>query len=493
LQKDYYRLQASFAAFLPRDDVLYGSPAELAAHHAQQRAWEEATAQIREQLASLEQDIRQQTASKAIDKFPPDVRPLLRRISDERAAYEKQLADLAFRQVTAEWDGLNFSKLLKGADKERWEALNKELASFDHLKPPKRNAVLAAGETGAIAPPTVIPGSTDQAAAIEPATLEVLGGAPLVAVPPASAKSTGRRTALAAWLNDPANALPHRVIVNRVWQYHFGSGIVPNASDFGRLGQPPSHPELLDWLANWWLDNGRSFKRLHKLIVQSATYRQASRHSAQSSYDAIDHENRWLWHFNSRRLDAEQVRDSMLVAAGAIDRTAGGPAAVHESYRRTIYTQVMRNKPDPILNVLDAPDGTGTVAKRSVTTTAVQSLLLANSPWPLKLSQEMAESLRAEASSTEDQIKLAFRRCYARQPSTDELQLALQFLDQQMEHTSAVVAASPSVNTANEKAATGPTTDTQPADGTPLPNSYAQALGDLCHVLLNSSEFLYTD
>lgn len=465
LQKDYYRLQASFAAFLPRDDAVAGTAAEVAKYQAQLRKWEAATASIRGEMDQLERQVRESVASKAIDKFPPDVRPLLRRIADERAPYERQIADLAFRQVSGEWEKLDYSKLLKGEAKDRWLALRDELESHSSLKPATLSTMLVAGETGPTAPPTFIPSSRGSAAAeaIQPAAFQVLGGEPLVAIPPADGRSTGRRTALAAWINSPDNPLPSRVIVNRVWQGHFGVGIVGNASDFGRLGQPPTHPELLDWLANWWLDNGRSFKRLHKLIVQSATYRQASRHSDAERLSGTDHENRWLWHFPARRLDAEQIRDAMLVASGAMEWTAGGPAAEHDSFRRTIYTKVVRNTLNPLLSVFDAPDGTSTIAKRNVTTTAVQSLLLANSPWPIALSEKMAESLRNEQASTEDQIRLAYRRCYARPPSEHELRLAMQFLDEQQQ--------------ARGDQQTG----------------YAAALSDLCHVLLNSSEFIYID
>lgn len=494
LQKDYYRLQASFAAFLPRDDTYAGEAAEIAAYQSQLREWESATEAIRTELEILEQPVRDNVANKAIDKFPPDVRPLLRRMSEERAPYEVQLADLAFRQVTNEWNALDYAKQLTGEKKERWRALRAKLAEHDQLKPAKRFTVLAAGETGAVAPPTFIPSHGTNAEAIVPASFEVVGGQPLVAAPTADGKTTGRRTALAAWINDPANSLSHRVIVNRVWQYHFGNGIVANASDFGRLGQPPTHPELLDWLANWWLQNGRSFKRLHKLIVTSATYRQSAQHPQSEQYARVDNENKLLWHFPARRLDAEQVRDAMLVAAGAIDWRSGGPAADHTDYRRSIYTKVMRNKPDPLLYVLDAPDGTSTLAKRSVTTTAVQSLLLANAPWPLKLSQAMAKDLQSEQSSTEDQIKLAFRRSFAREPSEIEVRTALKFLDQQIPLVETSTAAS------LEKAAI-PQKDTGKKDTGKLekiatddvPNSYARALGDFCHVLLNSSEFLYVD
>ena len=494
LQKDYYRLQASFAAFLPRDNATAGSADELARYHAQQREWELATETIRAQMRELEAEVRERTASKAIDKFPPDVRPLLRRDSTERSAYEAQLADLAFRQVKEETEKLDFAKLLKGEAKQRWEALKQELDKFNHLKPATRSSLLAAGDTGAVAPPTYIPTSgSPESEPIAPATFEVLGGEPIVAAVNMNNHSTGRRTALAAWINDPANPLPHRVIVNRVWQYHFGRGIVGNASDFGRLGQPPSHPELLDWLANWWLENGRSFKRLHKLIVQSAAYRQSSQHSEREQYALADLENQGLWHFPARRLDAEQVRDAMLVAADAIDWKSGGPAAEHTSNRRAIYTKVMRNRPDPILNVLDAPDGSSTVAKRNVTTTPVQSLLLANAPWTIELSQHMAQSLRSQQSSTEEQIKLAYRRALARSPSRDEVMLAVRFMDDQMKAVSdadtskAQADAQAGAQPPAEEAANPPTSEADVFD------SYTKALSDLCHVLLNSSEFLYVD
>ena len=489
LQKDYYRLQASFAAFLPRDNALAAAADELDRYHAQLGEWEAATATIRAEMNELEREVRERTAAKAIDKFPPDVRPLLRRSNDERSPFEMQIADLALRQVSVEWEKLDYGKQLKGEQKERWQALKEELDKFTHLKPAAPDALLAAGETGVQAPPTFIPasGSSSQAEPIIPATFEVLGATPLIAVPPAGAKSTGRRTALANWINDAANPLTHRVIVNRVWQYHFGTGIVANASDFGRLGEPPSHPEMLDWLANWWLENGRSFKRLHKLIVQSATYRQASRHPDGERYADVDHRNMWLWHFPARRLDAEQVRDAMLVASGTIDWKMGGPASEHGSNRRAIYTKVMRNTPDPMLNVLDAPDGSSSVARRSVTTTAVQSLLLANSPWPIELSREMAANLRSEQSSTEEQIILAYRRCFARKPSPEEMRLALKFLDDQAQVPIDSKETDGSQESSEENDSGRPGAHDEP------PNAYGRALADLCHVLLNSSEFLYVD
>jgi mono/diheme cytochrome c family protein len=510
LQRDYFRLQAAFAAFLPRDSALAGSAEELREYWRRQDEWEAATASIRSQMEELEREVRQRTADKAIDKFPPDVRPLLRRMHEQREPYEHQIADLAYRQITEELVKLEFTKTLKGEAKERWDALKAELDQFEHLKPKRLPSILAASDVGPTAPPTRIQPSKPDSANIEFATLEVLGADELVPVPPAHGNSTGRRTALAAWINRPDNPLSHRVLVNRVWQYHFGRGLVSNASDFGRLGEPPTHPELLDFLAGWWLNNGRSLKSLHRFIMTSSTYRQAARHPQGEHYATLDHENRNWWRFPGRRLDAEQVRDAMLVASGSMNPASGGPAADHQSRRRTIYTKVMRNTQDPLLSVLDGPDGSASVARRNVTTTAVQSLLLANSPWPVQLAQEMAARLRQETPSSEDQIRLAYLRTFSRTPTPAELQRAVAFLDDQQQRVQPLTDARlapeqrlAGAAAAGEAAAGGTTGETaQAATGnTPAtgaggdgePNVYEKALADFCHVLLNSSEFLYID
>ncbi len=476
LQKDYYRLQACFAPFLPNDSVPYGSEQQLAEYRERLAHWESATSQIRNQLAELEEPPRKKVATTAIEKFPHDIRPLLRRMSDERLPLEKQIADLAFRQVTNEWNTLDFAKTLKGEDKQRWTTLRDELKKFDHLKPAAMPTMLVAGDVGNVAPPVHIPQAKSVSEAIQPESLEILGGTELMAVPSSDGKSTGRRTALANWINSPDNPLTHRVIVNRVWQYHFGNGLVANSSDFGRLGQPPTHPELLDWLAQWFLENGRSVKQLSRLLVTSAVYRQASHHPAATTYARSDEHNRMLWRFPARRLDAEQIRDAMLAAAGQMDEQVGGPAEAHTSYRRTIYTKVMRNTPNPLLSTLDAPDGTSSVAKRSTTTTAVQALLLANSPWPIELAVKMAESIIVSASLLEQQIEVVYWRCFQRAPTDEELARAMNFLQLQAAAVASESQPSPAEKNLDEKYSLG-----------------SVPLADLCHVLMNSSEFIYID
>lgn len=461
LQRDYYRLQAAFAGFFPVDNALQGDDESLQQYHQQLDEWQTRAGELLKQIEAIEEPVKNSVAKKAIDKFPTDVRPLLRKASDERDGYEQQLADLAFRQVLAEWNSLDFKKSLKGEQKEQWEKLQEKLKEFEKLKPEVPPSILSAGNVRGPKPAVFIPPKQNDSEPVEQATFEVLGAERLGNN---NESSIGSRTALANWINSPTNPLPHRVIVNRIWQYHFGIGIVENASDFGRLGTPPSHPELLDWLTNDFLENGRSLKHLHRLLVNSAAYRQSLQNEASADRGhQVDFENRLLWHFPGRRLDAEQIRDAVLVASGRMESHAGGPATKSESFRRTIFTEVRRNTPNPMLIAFDAPDGNGSVPKRTPTTTPNQSLLLVNYQWLIELSNAMATDIEKTHTDKNDQIRAAYQRCLQREPSASELVRDLDFLN----------------TTSNSSGDSGPASHT--------------ALADLCHVLFNSSEFLYVD
>ena len=205
-----------------------------------------------------------------------------------------------------------------------------------------------------------------------------------------------RRAALARWLTNPANVLTWRSIVNRVWHYHFGRGLVDTPSDFGHNGSVPTHPELLDWLAVTFRDGGSSFKSLHRLIVTSATYRQSSSSSDRTDALAVDSDNRMLWRMNRSRLDAEEIRDAVLFVAGTLDLARGGPgfepfrfkddhspiydhedisrSLAFDCRRRSIYRFTVRSVPHPFLDCMDAPDPNINVAVRSTTITALQAL-----------------------------------------------------------------------------------------------------------------------
>ncbi len=488
LQVDYYRLQASFAAFIPRDNALFGSTEELEEYQRQLAQWEDATSEAREHLRQLEEPLRKSTAETAYNKFPLDIRPILFKSPTERDGFEQQIAALADRQVQLEWDKLDYSKLLSGEEKEQWELWQAELKKFDDLRPEPLPSILAAGEVAASPPIIRIASSNNESPEIVPATFEVFGAQPLQGRNESNVSksydeasgatrgvTSGRRTALAQWINSTDNSLTHRVIVNRMWQELFGTGLVRNSNDFGRLGEAPSHPELLDWLADWFIRDGKSMKRLQRLLVTSVAYRQAS--NAEETMivraNAVDWQNRLLWHFPARRLDAEQIRDALLVAAESMQAKDKGPAEPHDSLVRSVFTQVKRNKPHPFLVAFDTGDRSSSVGQRNRTTTVIQSLVLSNSEWTLTQASNMAAKLLEQSSSPDQHVRDAYLRAYARLPTDDELSRAVVYLTQA---TNSLLGENGEV-----------------ADSWHLAEEYRVALNDLCHVLFNSSEFLYLD
>ena len=251
-----------------------------------------------------------------------------------------------------------------------------------------------------------------------------------------------RRAALARWLADPANVLVRRSIVNRVWQYHFGQGIVDSPNDFGRMGSKPSHPELLEWLAGWFIEHGESIKSLDRLIVTSAAYRQVS--ADRPDCTKIDGDNRLLWRMNRTRLDAESVRDAMLYVDGRLDLTMGGPAVQQFMYtdeispiydylrfdvddpkscRRGVYRFLVRSVPDPFMDCLDCADPSILTPKRNVTLTALQALALYNDRFALRQAEHLAQRVAGMSGETAGQIEAAYRLCLGRRPTAEESRL----------------------------------------------------------------------
>ena len=475
LQKDYFRLRAFFAGILPQDAQPLATEAEIKAHQAKLAEWESKTSDLRAKLAELEGPHLAKLKASAIFKFPAEIQAILK--SDDvskLAPLERQLYDLAYRQVQYEYDQVGAK--LKDNSKKKWDELRAELKKFDDLKPAALPIGYAVADVGPIAPPTVIPGDKSETD-IVPGLLSVLDDAPAKISPAANApQSTGRRTTLARWLTSPDNPLTPRVMVNRIWQYHFGKGLVATSSDFGRLGESPSHPELLDWLAsrfaglpnqNAKIENRKSeltpwsFKSLHRLIVTSATYRQSATNPNAEQQQLKDPTNRFLWRANIRRLDAEQIRDSMLLVAGKLDAKSGGPSVPASKPRRSIFTEQRRNSPDPLLDVFDSADGFSSTPERNVTTTPTQALLMINSKDSLAHAAEFARRVQTEAGPERDsQIVGAYRLAFGRQPSGTELTAAIEFLNQQAARNAA---------------------------------SASSTLTDFCQVLLNSNEFLYVD
>jgi hypothetical protein len=295
--------------------------------------------------------------------------------------------------------------------------------------------------------------------------------------PAAAGPSSGRRSAFARWVTAPANPLFPRVLVNRVWQHHFGTGLVATPDNFGLSGSRPSHPELIDWLAVEFIAKGYSVKHVHRLILYSATYRQSST-PADGRSATTDPDNRLLSRFPLRRLDAETLHDAMLAVSGELDRRIGGPyvptvrtpegtvevnEARADARRRSVYLQQRRTQVATFLELFDAPSITSTCSVRNVSTVPLQALALLNSDFARRRARALAARVGREAGSqTPPRLTRAFALACGRPPREDERAAATRFLDKQR----------------------------TVYDG---PDSDAKAWTDFCQMLLASNAFLYVE
>jgi hypothetical protein len=256
------------------------------------------------------------------------------------------------------------------------------------------------------------------------------------------ASDSDRRKKLAEWVTHPENPLFARTIVNRVWHYHFGAGIVETPSDFGFNGGRPSHPELLDWLAAEFAARKYRLKALHRLIVTSATYRQAS--APRNDCLTTDADNRLLWRYRPLRLEGEALRDGMLAVSGLLNREIGGKGfndykvrelngtayfdpfdpIGFESQRRSIYRFTPRGANRGLIDAFDCPDPAAAAPRRSVTTTPLQALALWNSGFALRAADAFANRVTKEAAGVERQVRRAWQLAYQRDPTTEEARLA---------------------------------------------------------------------
>jgi hypothetical protein len=269
--------------------------------------------------------------------------------------------------------------------------------------------------------------------------LQVLGGG---VVSPGDAGS-GRKQ-LADWLADPANPLTARVMVNRVWQGHFGRGLVRSPGDFGTRGEPPTHPELLDWLTTRFIEGAWSIKALHRLVALSATYRMASVEDIDKVWR--DPENRLIWTFDRRRLDAEEIRDAMLAVAGMLDCSQGGAHPFppewewrytqhkpfvddYPSLRRGVYLMQQRFRSQPFLGTFDGADTNAPTARRTTSTTPQQALFALNNEFVHEHSTRLAARLATEAATPSERIERAIHLAFGRPPGEEEVREGLDYLD----------------------------------------------------------------
>lgn len=384
-QLDYYRLQAFMAGAQEYDCVLAGND--------EQAAWKAKTESIQKEVAELKKSLAELKNSEA-DQIKS-------RIEDLQRQLPRPLPTIsAVRNVEALRTPVHLLK--RGNTDRKEQQVGPQVPTLVSQQPPREYA----------------------------------------------AEIPAPRTELARWLTDPANPLTARVMVNRIWQRHFGRGIVSTMNDFGMNGSEPTHPELLDWLATEFLSNGWKMKPLHRLIVLSQTYRQAA-----ESATAADPENRWLAHFSRRRLEAEEIRDAMLQVAGRLNSKRYGPSVMvpvdadqvallyapaqwtvtadaAEHVRRSIYLIAKRNLRLSFLETFDLPDAQSSCAARESSTHALQTLELLNGAFSNEVAKAFADRLRAEAGlEVSRQITLAWRLAAGRDPTDRETTLARQFLE----------------------------------------------------------------
>ena len=459
LQRDYYRLQAFFAPMLPRDDLPVAAKEEIEAHDRERSRINEATAELRRQMDAIETPVRQKMRSTAMQVFPKEVQAVLNKPTAERTPNERIITDLADKQLGVDVKALP-GKMSKD-DRGRWERLKKQFDELAGTVGQRKSLPVAMGIRDLDGPPpvTTIPGS-GSAEDVQPGFLTLLDPSIARVEPPKENPSTtGRRTALARWIASPENPLTARVAVNRLWQHHFGKGIVATSGDFGLQGERPSHPELLDYLADELVRHDWSLKDIHRLILTSAVFQLAP--SPQSLAP------------NPRRIESEILRDSILAASGELNLRAGGPSVFPdlpaelsarygwkptpnraERNRRSVYVVSKRNLRLPLFDAFDSPDTHGACCRRDVTTTAPQALMLLNDPWSLERAAAMARRVvRQAGDDVRKQIVAAYESALSRRPDDNELRLAESFLS----------------------------------------NNKQTALADFCHTLLNCNEFLYID
>lgn len=452
-QKEYYQLQSFLVNASWRDDVLALQGKALADYLAQRAKWEEATRSIREQRDAILKPVIDKLESDRLSGFVPETRASITKPANERSAYDRWIYHRNLWTMSGRTR--NAENELKTKDKEayaKYQALTAELKKFDAIKPRDPGHISTMVELGPDAPPTKVlfKGVYDRPLEeVQPGFPKLLTDAKPVVQP--TATSSGRRTALANWIASADNGLALRVFVNRQWQQFFGRGIVETVADFGRAGSKPTHPELLDYLASDFVKNGWSVKKLQRKIMLSSVYRQSS---APRTDLQADPENKLLAVFPRQRLEAEQLRDSLLQASGLLEEKLGGPSVMppipanfdvggqrnrwqvsanpHDWYRRSVYVFVLRNSPYPLLETFDWANPQTVHNVRDVTTTAPQALALVNSDQVFQWSKALASRVIKEAGPNEGkQIERTYQILYSRAPTAEEKKKLLAFLDAQ--------------------------------------------------------------
>lgn len=512
-QKDYYQFRAIFEPAYDWKNWLPPQKRRVSLYSDADRA---KAAEVEKQAKQLDAERTKQQQKYIEQTFERELAKLPEKLRDEiRIARETPAAKRTPRQkkLLKENPSVNVTAgSLYLYDRKAADHLKEMAAKAKELRDtkPKEQFIRALWEPAKQNPPesfVFYRGDHEQPRnKVEPAELTVLADVIRGDLPmnDAMVGTTGRRLAYARWLTSGKHPLLARVIVNRVWMHHFGRGIVATPGDFGFLGTRPSHPQLLDWLADEFVRSGWSLKRLHRLIMTSSVYRQSSQISTQS--EAVDAENRLLWRMPVRRLEAEVIRDSLLAFGDQLNRkqfgppvpvmadrvgrfvigkenlNAGRPGAVipmhGEEFRRSVYIQVRRSRPLSVTEAFDLPRMEPNCVTRNSSTVAPQSLMLMNSEQVQAFAVRLAKRVRSQSSGElKGQIILAYQLVYSRSPEDHEIAAATAFLANQAE----LFRGHAKENQNSSKKAT------KPAD----PD--LRAFESFCHALLSSNGFLYVD
>jgi len=473
-QKDFYRIQAVFAPARPVSYPLVGAGV-VAAHKAETQRIEGLQRPLKKAKDELEAPYLKALVEEAVSRLPEYMRIAWRTPPENRTPgqrlnvqqIKKTLEDDSLSQKLTEKD---IVARMSDDDKRGHQELAEQIRSLEQQKPKSYPTARAVGESGSKPGPTYFlhRGAPDsKGPVVTPGALSVINGTDYeFPAPPPDAKSSYRRRGLAEWLVSRQNPLTARVMVNRIWQHHFGEGIVRTPSNFGKLGQPPSHPELLDWLAVEFMDEatgrrgdgakdnpqsqGWSIKRMHRLIMTSQAYQMASDDIAANV--AIDPENRLLWRMPRVRLEAEIIRDQILAVTGNLDRSLGGPCVYPyidpklfqsstkrtwpgkpdddpSTWRRSLYVYSKRSIRYPLFETFDQPNLVNSCDRRNRSTIAPQALLLMNNNFVLTEANYFAERLRREAGDdARAQVERAYRLALARAPTAFEQEKTLEFI-----------------------------------------------------------------
>ena len=451
-QKDYYQIQAVFFSTKPKE-VPLASPAEVERNQADNKRIDEALKPLRKQKTALEKPARDLILEEKLAKLPPYMGEAWRTPAGQRTEAQR----LNARQIERAIEGIEEKHVLAkmtAAQRSERESLNAQIAALEKQRPAPFASAMAITEESREPLPSFFlhrgsPGS--KGSQMDAGVFTVANWAPFKApAPPENARTSHRRRAFADWIASPENPLTARVMVNRIWQQHFGEGIVPTPNNFGRKGELPTHPELLDWLATEFISQGWSVKHMHRLLLNSKAYQMASDDTEANR--AIDPTNRYLWRMPRQRMDIETIRDGMLAAAGTLNRTVGGPAVLPyidpvlfqgssrrtwngkpdddaSTWRRSLYVFNKRTIRYPLFESFDQPDMMSSCARRNSSITAPQALLMMNNAAIRVQAREFAARLRREAGNdAARQVERAFELALARTPLPAEKQRSIEFV-----------------------------------------------------------------